>query len=161
MKVLTDTQVKDFHRDGFIIIRKNFSEEEISLLARASKEDRELDQSAVSRDDGKGQPVRLAAWNHPGDGMYGMFARCRRIVDAVEQLLEPALDLAAIGAEPLQELAEETFVLLHERDREMLDLDPLLTSAGGFGLCVLQRRLHALGELLRVHGHSFASGFAA
>src|SRR5262249_8093147 len=88
MKVFTDAQVQQFHRDGSVIIRRNFNAEEISLLARASKEDKALDQSAVARDDGKGKPVRLAAWNHPGDGMYGMYARCRRIVDAVEQLLE-------------------------------------------------------------------------
>ena len=88
MKLFTDTQVRDFNRDGFLIVRRNFNEEEISLLARASREDKAMDQSAASRDDGKGQPVRLAAWNHPGNGMYGMFARCRRIVDPVEQLLE-------------------------------------------------------------------------
>ena len=88
MKIFTDAQVKDFNRDGFLIVRSNFNAEEITLLARASREDRAMDQSAVSRDDGKGQPVRLAAWNQPGNGMYGMFARCRRIVDAVEQLLE-------------------------------------------------------------------------
>ncbi|RFC50316.1 MAG: Ectoine hydroxylase-related dioxygenase [Verrucomicrobia bacterium] len=88
MNVLTTAQVKDFNRDGFIIVRGNFSPEEISLLARASKEDKALDQAAIARDDGQGHPVRLTAWNHPGDGIYGMFARCRRIVDAVEQLLE-------------------------------------------------------------------------
>jgi len=88
MKVLTDAQVKDFNRDGFIIVRGNFNAEEISLLARASREDKALDQAATSRDDGQGKPVRLTAWNHPGNGIYGMFARCRRVVDAVEQLLE-------------------------------------------------------------------------
>ena len=88
MNVLTDAQVKDFNRDGFIIVRGNFSPEEISLLARASKEDKALDQAAIARDDGQGHPVRLSAWNHPGDGIYGMFARCHRVVDAVEQLLE-------------------------------------------------------------------------
>ena len=39
------------------------------------------------RDDGEGNAVRLALWNHPGDGIYGMYARCHRIVDRVEQLL--------------------------------------------------------------------------
>ena len=24
--------------------------------------------------------MRLSLWNHPGDGIYGMFARCERIV---------------------------------------------------------------------------------
>ena len=88
MNVLTDAQVKAFHRDGFLLVRGNFSPEEITLLGRASREDKAMDQSAVARDDGKGHPVRLSLWNHPGDGLYGMFARCRRVVDATEQLLE-------------------------------------------------------------------------
>ena len=46
-----------------------------------------MDQAASLRDDGTGG-VRLSLWNHPGDGIYGMFARSHRIVDAVEQLLE-------------------------------------------------------------------------
>jgi hypothetical protein len=88
MNVLTDAQVKAFQRDGFLLIRGNFGAEEITLLGRASREDKAMDQSAVARDDGKGHPVRLSLWNHPGDGIYGMFARCRRVVDAAEQLLE-------------------------------------------------------------------------
>jgi ectoine hydroxylase-related dioxygenase (phytanoyl-CoA dioxygenase family) len=31
--------------------------------------------------------VRLSLWNHPGDGIYGMFARCQRMVKSCEQLL--------------------------------------------------------------------------
>ncbi|MBR9999554.1 MAG: phytanoyl-CoA dioxygenase family protein, partial [Cyclobacteriaceae bacterium] len=30
----------------------------------------------------------LSLWNHPGDNIYGMFARCHRVVDRVETLLE-------------------------------------------------------------------------
>jgi hypothetical protein len=46
-----------------------------------------MDQHSFSRDDGTGARVRLSLWNHPGEGIYGMFARCRKLVDAVEQLL--------------------------------------------------------------------------
>ena len=31
--------------------------------------------------------VRLSLWNHPGDGIYGMFARCERMVRLCEALL--------------------------------------------------------------------------
>jgi len=47
-----------------------------------------LDQHSFSRDDGTGAKVRLSLWNHPGDGIYGMFARCHTLVDSVEQLLD-------------------------------------------------------------------------
>jgi len=47
-----------------------------------------MDKSSTQRDDGEGNAVRLALWNHPGDGIYGMFARCRKMVDRVEEILK-------------------------------------------------------------------------
>jgi ectoine hydroxylase len=81
-------QIADYHRDGFYIHKSLFDAEEIDLLARSAKEDRELDKHAFKRDDGTGADVRLSLWNHPGDGIYGMFARCERVVNSVEQLLQ-------------------------------------------------------------------------
>src|SRR4030095_2539284 len=37
--------------------------------------------------DTKGKVSKLSLWNHPGEDIYGMIARCRRVVDSVEQLL--------------------------------------------------------------------------
>jgi hypothetical protein len=65
-----------------------FDPDEIGLLLRSAREDRALDQHAFGRADGEGGEIRLSLWNHPGDGIYGMFARCRRVVDASEQLLD-------------------------------------------------------------------------
>lgn len=86
--LLSDEQVKSFWRDGYLIVPGYFSEHQIDLLRRSSKEDKALDDHAFGRDDGEGGTVRLSLWNHPGDGIYGMFARCRRLVDAAEQLLD-------------------------------------------------------------------------
>jgi ectoine hydroxylase len=84
---LTPRQIASYHEDGFIIVPGFFDVEEIGLLSRAAKEDRQLDQHSFSKDDGSGANVRLSLWNHPGDGIYGMFARCHKLVDSVEQLL--------------------------------------------------------------------------
>ncbi len=32
--------------------------------------------------------MRLSLWNHPGDTLYGMFARCETIVSSAEKILE-------------------------------------------------------------------------
>lgn len=85
---LTSQDITDCQRDGYVFKRGLFTSEEVSLLGKTAHNDRALDQAASSRDDGKGNAVRLSLWNHPGDGIYGMFARCRRIVDSVEQLLD-------------------------------------------------------------------------
>lgn len=85
---LTPDQLATFDRAGSLLVPKLFDDEEIGLLLRAAKEDRALDQHAFGRADGEGGQVRLSLWNHPGEGIYGMFARCRRVVDACEQLLD-------------------------------------------------------------------------
>ena len=86
MNALQEEEVKAYDKDGYIIIRNLFTTEEINLLGQTARADNEMDQASTKRDDGEGNAVRLALWNHPGDGIYGMFARSKRLVDRVEQL---------------------------------------------------------------------------
>lgn len=84
---LQDDLLKSYESDGFVIARRMFDVEEIELLRRAAKEDRDLDQHSYGRGDGEGGTVRLSLWNHPGDTIYGMFARCETIVNTAEKIL--------------------------------------------------------------------------
>src|SRR3954467_5649086 len=86
-RVLSDAAVREYHDRGFHLARGLFDRDEIDLLHRAAKEDHELDQRSFVRADGEGGTVRLSLWNHPGDGFYGMFARCERVVRSCERLL--------------------------------------------------------------------------
>jgi hypothetical protein len=88
MNSFSDKQMNDFHRDGYVMARSLFDHAEIALLKKSAVEDRELDKHSFGRKDGEGGTVRLTLWNHPGDNIYGMFARCHRVVDSVEALLE-------------------------------------------------------------------------
>ena len=85
---LSEIQVAEYRDAGFVLARGMFERREIELLARAAKEDRALDQHSFGRADGEGGTVRLSLWNHPGDTIYGMFARCESIVNSAEKLLE-------------------------------------------------------------------------
>jgi len=85
---LSNTRLDEYQQNGFVLERAMFSAEEIDLLRRAAKEDRQLDQHSFGRGDGEGGTVRLSLWNHPGDTLYGMFARCETIVNSAERLLE-------------------------------------------------------------------------
>lgn len=85
--MLTQEQINAYHEDGYVIVRGLFDAEEIDLLHRTAVADRQLDQQSFGRADGQGGTVRLSLWNHPGNTIYGMFARCNRTVDAMEQLL--------------------------------------------------------------------------
>ena len=84
---LTPAQVAAYHADGYTVAKRLFDAEEIGLLARSAKADSELDKRSFGRADGEGGVVRLSLWNHPGDGIYGMFARCERMVRSCEKLL--------------------------------------------------------------------------
>jgi len=85
--ILSDQAVAQYHTDGYHLARGFFDAEEIDLLRRAAKEDNELDKRSFGRADGEGGVVRLSLWNHPGDGIYGLFARCERMVRSCERLL--------------------------------------------------------------------------
>lgn len=85
--MLSESQLSAYHTDGYVLAKRLFDAEEIGLLSRSAKEDNELDKRSFGRADGEGGVVRLSLWNHPGDGIYGMFARCERMVRSCEQLL--------------------------------------------------------------------------
>ena len=86
-RLLSEADLANYHDRGYHLVRGLFDREEIDLLHRAAKEDHELDKRSFGRADGEGGTVRLSLWNHPGDGIYGMFARCERIVRNAERIL--------------------------------------------------------------------------
>ncbi|MBS0000333.1 MAG: hypothetical protein KFF73_15230 [Cyclobacteriaceae bacterium] len=83
----SEKEVLDFNRDGYILVKSLFDQEETGLLKKSAAEDRELDKHSVGRNDGEGGTVRLSLWNHPGDDIDGMVAGCHRVVDRGETLL--------------------------------------------------------------------------
>ncbi|KAA5542717.1 phytanoyl-CoA dioxygenase family protein [Roseiconus nitratireducens] len=86
-ETLSTGEVEQYDARGFVLKRSLFDREEIDLLRKAAKEDKALDDHAFGRDDGEGGSVRLSLWNHPGQGIYGAFARCNRLVSGARQLL--------------------------------------------------------------------------
>jgi ectoine hydroxylase len=87
MRQLNNNQMDEFSENGFIRIKHLFDAEEIEMLRSTAHADRELDNHSFSRADGEGGKVRLSLWNHPGDEIYGMFARSNRVVNKAEELL--------------------------------------------------------------------------
>jgi ectoine hydroxylase len=87
MMTISNEQISQFDRDGYILCRGLFDAAEIELLRRSAKQDKALDDHSFGRADGEGGTVRLSLWNHPGQGVYGAFACCERLVGTVELLL--------------------------------------------------------------------------
>lgn len=84
---LTDQMMAEYRKKGYVLAKAFFDQEEIGLLGRAAREDREIERRSYSKADGEGGRVRLSLWNHPGDSIYGMFARCESVVNSAEKIL--------------------------------------------------------------------------
>ena len=85
---MTDaTLITGYREAGYVLLRSFFQKEEVDLLRNIAKEDKELDQHSFGRKDGEGGTVRLSLWNHPGEGIYGAFARCNKMAEMAEVLL--------------------------------------------------------------------------
>ena len=85
---MTDANLITGYREaGYVLMRSFFQKEDVDLLRNIAKEDKELDQHSFGRKDGEGGTVRLSLWNHPGEGIYGAFARCNKMTEMAEVLL--------------------------------------------------------------------------
>ena len=88
MTPIDDTLINRFHADGYLVVRGLLDAEETRLLVQSAHGDSRLADHAVhDHDDPKGLPVKLTAWNHPGEDIYGAISRCARVVDTVERML--------------------------------------------------------------------------
>jgi ectoine hydroxylase-related dioxygenase (phytanoyl-CoA dioxygenase family) len=85
---LSDEQLNRYHADGFIIVKNLLDAEEVDLLRRIARADRRRVEGAAGRKDGTGTAVKLTVENELEDNIYGAIVRSRRIVDAMERLLD-------------------------------------------------------------------------
>jgi ectoine hydroxylase len=85
--IMSAAEIVAFNTDGFFIVRGMYDAEEVDLLRRAMQEDPEVASHMLDRLDAHGAATRIALWNRAGDSVYGMAARCERMVDTMEALL--------------------------------------------------------------------------
>jgi ectoine hydroxylase-related dioxygenase (phytanoyl-CoA dioxygenase family) len=84
---LTNDQVEQFQRDGYLIVQELLDDEEAALLKEAAVADQRMQQAGMDIKDTSGRRTNLSLWNHAGDDIYGVVARSERIVNSMEQLL--------------------------------------------------------------------------
>ena len=80
---LSEDQITKFGQDGYFIVKGLFDLEEISILRTAIEVDPNLKDRLYNRYDSSGRKTIMATWNHPGDSVYGLAARSRRIVESI------------------------------------------------------------------------------
>ena len=76
-----------FDRGSYLIKRGLFSADEIALCNRVIETDPAIRGSRLKLADAQGGSTELALWNHSGEDVFGMIARCGRVAGGAEKLL--------------------------------------------------------------------------
>ena len=84
-KALSDDQVQQYRRDGYVIARAMFDREEADALFATAKSDLMITDNAMGLPDSQGRISKITLWNHPADDIYGMVARSERMVESMDQ----------------------------------------------------------------------------
>jgi len=77
-----------YHRDGYIVLKHFFSEEEVGRLYETALLDDAMKKNALDLNDQSGKKTRLSLWFTPGNDVFGYMTRSRRIVNAITPLLD-------------------------------------------------------------------------
>ncbi|WP_439559583.1 phytanoyl-CoA dioxygenase family protein [Dyadobacter sp.] len=84
---LNSSEVEEYNRDGYIIVKGLFSQEEIGKLYHTALENSVMQKNAMDLNDQSGKKTRLSLWFTPGDDVFGYLIRSERMVNSVWQLL--------------------------------------------------------------------------
>ena len=85
--ILTPQQRLAYEADGYVMVKSLFDAQEMAILRAAIEQDPTIASHFYNRFDAAGKATKMALWNHPGDSVYGLAARSRRVVDTMEDLL--------------------------------------------------------------------------
>jgi len=85
---LTPSQVAAYERDGYLIVRNFISSEELRKLQEVAFSDGNMHKHAFDLNDQSGKKTKLTLWYSPGNDVYGLLTKSKRMVDAANLLME-------------------------------------------------------------------------
>lgn len=85
---LSPQQIKDYHRDGYLLIKGFCSGKEIGRLYGVALQDDAMRKNALDLNDQSGKKTKLSLWFTPGNDVFGYLTRSEKVVHSVAQLLE-------------------------------------------------------------------------
>jgi hypothetical protein len=83
----SEAQVRQFQRDGYLMVPGLFDAEEMDLLLKIGKADQALAKETRARIDSKGGESKLALRNDLTETIYSAIVRCHRVADNMEAML--------------------------------------------------------------------------
>lgn len=85
---LTQQQIEDYKRDGYIIVKNFLTQPEISKLYSIATRDDTVKKHAFDLNDQTGKKTKLTLWYTPGNDAYGLLTKSRRMIDSVDKLMD-------------------------------------------------------------------------
>jgi len=85
---LNTSQIDEYNRDGYIVVKSLFSTEEVGKLYQTAVENSVMQKNAMDLNDQTGKKTKLSLWFTPGDDVFGYLIRSERMVNSVWQLLQ-------------------------------------------------------------------------
>lgn len=86
-QAITNQHAREYHDNGYTIVRGMFTPQETELLYQTALEDELVRKNAFDLNDQTGKKTKLTLWYKPGDDIYGLLTRSKRMVDGVQTLL--------------------------------------------------------------------------
>jgi len=86
-KRLADQQIRDYNRDGYLLVKGFCTPDEVDRLYSVALEDDAMRKNALDLNDQTGKKTRLTLWFTPGNDVFGYLTRSERMVYSVGQLL--------------------------------------------------------------------------
>jgi ectoine hydroxylase-related dioxygenase (phytanoyl-CoA dioxygenase family) len=87
-KTLSEDQIRDYHRDGYLLIKKFCNRQEVDKLFTTAIEDSNMVHQAMEVNDSSGKKSRLSLWFTPGNDVFGYLSRSERMVNAAARLID-------------------------------------------------------------------------
>ena len=85
---LSPQQIKDYHNDGYVIVRNFLSDQETKKLHDIAVQDDAMRKHSFDLNDQTGKKTKLALWYKPGNDAYGLLSKSKRIIESVNKLMD-------------------------------------------------------------------------
>ncbi|XP_067660813.1 L-proline trans-4-hydroxylase-like isoform X2 [Haliotis asinina] len=84
---VTDDMQECFNNNGYLLLRGLLSHSELNRVMDVVEDNSVIDKFAYGNKDDKDRESRLCLWNHPGNDVTGMVARCSKVAGTCAKLL--------------------------------------------------------------------------
>lgn len=85
---LSEKQVAQFHRDGYLFVPNLLNKEEVDLLSQVARADADFVRNASDRLDAEGAKTRLSLRNDLHEDIYSAVVRSESLVNAMQRLFD-------------------------------------------------------------------------